>query len=332
MATINQTATKYSQPRGKAVLDIKKYFTKIEYNDNKKPNPCESLSPAFMKTVVTNCERFALATTDEVDVIFETSLIGVRKYIKYLDKCIDDATKLFEKVHTRELSETIAKLLKDKQDVNHNINDLVLPYLRKLIRENPKPRELSTSTIRVISYLSQFDCMESTKIENCLIGFNTRRIDNDTFENIQLYVQRSIEFFTDNDLFLRINVPYLNAFGYSEKVTAGRADLVCDDALIDVKMSKTDANNKTSLELFMEYVMATHTGISWFKNLKRIVIWNPRTNTGWLCDTEDIPKEQIELVENDVVEYAWSLPSNPCSDGTNDPESQDFLCNEWDFK
>lgn len=328
--TIKQKANSIKQPRGKALLDIKKCFNHGTFTDDKELTPVDSLSVSFMSTLVNNCIRFDNRTDNAWYYIFAESMTGFNKYKQFMNKHINECVHLYDRIPSVQLSAEIDSLNKSLKRHCHDVNDIILPALSKMTT-------LDNNTIRLIAYLSQFDAMsDSRKIGDCVLSLNRKSIDNSTFENIKIMAERTKNFFEWGNIKFNEAIPYLNAFGYTEEVTSGRPDMVADGAIINVSLSKTPPTNKNTAELMLEYVMATKTGCAMFKNIERLIIWNPRLNQAWTCNVAStIDSTMYKHVKDDILQYnkTWGgLPSNPTNNSEEDPDLPGYICNQWEFK
>lgn len=131
---------------------------------------------------------------------------------------------------------------------------------------------------------------------------NSKNISEQTIENIKILVQRAVKFFNDNGPIINIGTTFEG--GYSEKVDRGDCDLLTEDGLWDMKVSKQPINSKQTLQLLMYYVMGLRSNHKdQFNNLNRLGIFNPRMNTARYIYVKDITQDLIKTIEKDVIEY-----------------------------
>lgn len=131
---------------------------------------------------------------------------------------------------------------------------------------------------------------------------NHQDISEETIENIRILIQRAIKFFNDNGPIINIGTTFEG--GYSEKVDRGDCDLLTEDGLWDMKVSKQPINAKQTLQLLMYYVMGLRSNHKdQFNNLNRLGIFNPRMNTARYVYVKDITQDLIKTIEKEVIEY-----------------------------
>lgn len=150
---------------------------------------------------------------------------------------------------------------------------------------------------------------------------NETNPDLATIANIQTMVLRAAAFFNQygpviQDGFDFLPVSYtqeeallwtvgeMSTFGgYTQTVSAGDGDFLTVDTLWDLKVSKNKPTSAHTLQLLMYWIMGQHSGQDIYKNISKIGIFNPRLNTMYRLDMANIPKETIEIVEQDVIGY-----------------------------
>ena len=127
-------------------------------------------------------------------------------------------------------------------------------------------------------------------------------INEQTIENVRLLVQRAIKFFNDNGPIINTGTTFEG--GYSQKINSGDCDLLTEDGLWDMKVSKQQINSKQTLQLLIYYVMGLHSiHKEQFTSLTRLGIFNPRNNTARYVHVNEITQDLINTIEKDVIEY-----------------------------
>lgn len=91
--------------------------------------------------------------------------------------------------------------------------------------------------------------------------------------------------------------------GYTATVSSGDGDFLSEDTLWDFKVSKSKPTSQHTLQLLMYWIMGQHSGQDKFKNITRLGIFNPRLNTVYLLNMEDVSPEIIATVEKEVICY-----------------------------
>ncbi len=127
------------------------------------------------------------------------------------------------------------------------------------------------------------------------------QIDKVTLNNIRIMVNRSVEFFKKNGKHIESGLTFVG--GYTDMVSAGDADYMIDDAIWDLKTSKTTPDKNQTLQILIYYLLAKHSGQTRYKGLNSIGIYNPRLNVSYKINVDDIDKSIIETIEKDVIGY-----------------------------
>lgn len=58
-----------------------------------------------------------------------------------------------------------------------------------------------------------------------------------------------------------------------------------------------------TLQLLMYWIMGQHSGQGVFKTIHNIGIFNPRSNEVYLYDTNNLPKEIVGIIKNEIICY-----------------------------
>lgn len=139
--------------------------------------------------------------------------------------------------------------------------------------------------------------------------------DTNTINNIKIMVKRSILFFN------RYGPITKNGFtfegGYTKIIDTGDGDFLTSDTLWDFKVSKNKPTSSHTLQLLIYYIMGTHSIHSEFNSIKKLGIFNPRTNCVYLQNISSIPQEIIDEVSINVIGY---IKDDSSSDNTKNKE------------
>lgn len=126
--------------------------------------------------------------------------------------------------------------------------------------------------------------------------------DEETIENIKIMVLRSMEFWATYGP-ITANGFTFEPDGYTETVNSGDGDYLTDDTLWDFKVSKAKLTSKHTLQLLMYWIMGQHSGQDIYKNISKLGIFNPRLNTVYTIDIQNISPEIIKEIEKEVICY-----------------------------
>ena len=145
--------------------------------------------------------------------------------------------------------------------------------------------------------------------------------NEETVENIQILVSRSISFFDeygpvvkrgftfepidgDEDEYLMMQLTGKGVFGgYTPTISSGDGDFLTKDTLWDLKVISTKPKSKHTLQLLIYWIMGLHSEQEFFKTIDKLGMFNPRMNVVYIIETSKIPKETIQIIEKDVICY-----------------------------
>lgn len=139
-------------------------------------------------------------------------------------------------------------------------------------------------------------------------GKDAKIPDSKTINNIIAMVKRSQKFITKNGPLVADGFTFEG--GYTDIISSGDGDYIFGDSIVDFKVSKNKPTSKNILQLIVYWRMGLHSIHSYFQNINKIIIFNPRLNDAWTLDVNDIPDKVIKEIEKDVIGY----------DGTETPD------------
>ena len=126
--------------------------------------------------------------------------------------------------------------------------------------------------------------------------------DQETIQNIKIMVDRSVEFWKSYGSIVKDGFDF-KPNGYTRTVDRGDGDYLTADTIWDFKVSKTKPNKMHTLQLLMYWIMGQHSGQGVFKTIHNIGIFNPRSNEVYLYDTNNLPKEIVGIIKNEIICY-----------------------------
>lgn len=91
--------------------------------------------------------------------------------------------------------------------------------------------------------------------------------------------------------------------GYTKVIDSGDGDFLTSDTLWDFKVSKNNPTSAHTLQLLIYYIMGIHSIHNEFKSIKKLGIFNPRTNCVYLYNVSTIPQGIIDEVSKEVIGY-----------------------------
>lgn len=126
-------------------------------------------------------------------------------------------------------------------------------------------------------------------------------VDHETCENIRIMVKRVQSVVDRFGHIVKIGPTFSG--GYTEIVRAGDADLVSEDILWDLKVSKNGLTKEQTLQLVMYYLMGKHSEDKCFEDVTKVGVINPRLNVVYILDMCTVPEEIINTISRDVIGY-----------------------------
>ena len=139
--------------------------------------------------------------------------------------------------------------------------------------------------------------------------------DANTINNIKIMVKRSILFFNRYGPITKDGFTFEG--GYTKIIDTGDGDFLTCDTLWDFKVSKNNPTSSHTLQLLIYYIMGIHSIHSEFNSIKKLGIFNPRTNCVYLQNISSISQEIINEVSINVIGY---IKDDSSSDNTKNKE------------
>ena len=125
--------------------------------------------------------------------------------------------------------------------------------------------------------------------------------DEMTIHNIRVMVVRCMNLFQIIGPITKTNIQFDG--GYTRTVNKGDGDYMTENAIWDLKVSKSTPTSKHTLQLLMYYIMGLHSDYPEFHNIKHLGLFNPRLNLAYTIDVNSISVNVIQAVESDVICY-----------------------------
>lgn len=122
-----------------------------------------------------------------------------------------------------------------------------------------------------------------------------------TVENIRIMINRSLKFFDVYGPIVEEGIIFPG--GYTRLISSGDADFMTADTLWDFKVSKNAITSKHTLQILIYYIMGCHSNNNHFKKINKLGFFNPRLNTVYEININNIPLETIAEIENKVIGY-----------------------------
>lgn len=134
------------------------------------------------------------------------------------------------------------------------------------------------------------------------VPLSIESINDETISNIQILVNRTVKYFSENTTFVTSGVTFEGA--YNDVIQKGDMDILTEDGLWEIKVKKSHIQTKDSLQLLTYYVLGLHSdNKEMFTKLNKIGVFNPRLNLAYIVNISDIAQETIYNVEKEVIGY-----------------------------
>lgn len=132
--------------------------------------------------------------------------------------------------------------------------------------------------------------------------------DNNTIQNIMTLVNRSVAFWSHskNEPVTAAGLDFNNA--YTREISSGMCGYLTEHTLWDMRVIRTELNNKHTLRLLINYLMGVQSSHPEFDSIQNLGIYNPRLSKAYFLPIKNIPLETIKEVADKVIGYgpAWA--------------------------
>ena len=125
--------------------------------------------------------------------------------------------------------------------------------------------------------------------------------DDTTVFLINLYIQRTLEFFKEVGPVCATGFTFEDAF--THLFTSGDGDFLTKNTIWDIKALKANPNAQQTLQVACYYVAAKHSKKEIYKNINSFGIFNPRKNTAWILNEEEVNSDVLSIVANQFMGY-----------------------------
>lgn len=173
-----------------------------------------------------------------------------------------------------------------------------LEYASELLSEI---RGLDDNSIKNACKIVGYDVIYRAGIAAYTTPVQTIQPDLNTISNVRIMVERSVAFNEKYGPIIKDGFTFEG--GYNQIITSGDGDFLTETTLWDFKVSKVGPTNKHTLQLLVYYLMGLRSIHPEFKNIKELGVFNPRLNTVYLLDINDISSEIISEVSSEVIGY-----------------------------
>lgn len=126
-------------------------------------------------------------------------------------------------------------------------------------------------------------------------------VDENSIHNVRVLVNRTLDFLKQEKKIIKDGFTFEG--GYTDYITSGDGDILTEDTLWDLKVSKSKPTSKHTLQILVYYLMGLRSIHECFKNIKYIGIYNPILNCSYKIDLSAISEEVFEEVELTVIGY-----------------------------
>lgn len=280
MASVTSVARTTKQPYGGFIKPSQ--FTEIQFENEEELFPTENLSPATVGMVVDYMTRYMMGS--KLTKAFEISCIGAL------------CAKIFG-------------------------NDKAVATAKKLLR---KIKGLDDESIVCACRIVWFDAYYRVPLWAKEHESQVRNDPNaETISNVRILVNRSLSFWKRYGPIVKDGFtfepakelsPTIDGYygGYTPTVNRGDGDYLSEDTLWDFKVSKKKLTSKATLQILMYWIMGIHSGQPEFQKIKKLGVFNPRLNVAYIMSVDDIPREVVKTVEDNVICYGKVKEERAC--------------------
>lgn len=125
--------------------------------------------------------------------------------------------------------------------------------------------------------------------------------NRETIDNIKIMVERSLNFIKSYGPIIQDGFTFEG--GYTDVVSTGDGDFLTSDTLWDFKVTKGNPTKDHTLQLLMYYLMGKKSVHTYFDNIKKIGIYNPRKNIVYIKEVSEINDNIINTVSYNIIGY-----------------------------
>lgn len=256
------------------------YFERTLFEDGAKLNSEEKIDPSVIGTAVDALTRFLISR--DFDDAFKVSRLGTIWGLTFAQDFISGSERQRIKI-MREVTELV---------------DKTMAKIKSAIKG------LDEKSILLACYLCSFD-----RYYRRGGAYNPKNHelprDRASVQNIRTYVKRSLDFFADRgEIMCGVDFPE-EAFG--SKVTNGDGDYLTSDTLWEMKTVRENTLKKSApnyiRQLLIYWRMCCHSEDDFFEDIKRIGIFNPRSNTAYTLALSEIPEGLIRHIDEVIIGY-----------------------------
>lgn len=126
-----------------------------------------------------------------------------------------------------------------------------------------------------------------------------RSIDELTLKNVKIMVERSLTFFESVGPVIATEFTFEG--GYTNVVTNADADYLTKNTIWDMKVSVKSPKKEHTLQLILYYLLAKRSGQERFKEIDSLGIFNPRLNTSYSLNVDEVDPEVLEEISTNVL-------------------------------
>lgn len=125
--------------------------------------------------------------------------------------------------------------------------------------------------------------------------------DTQTCDNIRIMVARVKTFLKSYGPIVK-EAPVFSGDD-SPTVATSDGDFITKDTIWDLKVSKDPPKITHTLQLAMYFLMAKRSDNPEYRSLTKVGIFNPRLNTAYILDMDNVPDEVLKRIGSEVLEY-----------------------------
>lgn len=300
MGSVTSRIKEVKQPRGGYVKPS--MFAKTVFNDGIVLNENENVHASIIGMVVDYMTRFLM--TGNAEDAFKISITGYCLRVDILSNSLSE--KDVKKSGILKNNKTLSQEEAKKLIIIANDRDNSVFELLKQVKG------LDDNSIIAACKIATYDVWYRNIMGAMMAkGAEDTNPDKQTINNIKTLIQRSLSFWdkvgpisTEGFVFAEKNSDgNVIKSGYTATVDSGDGDYLTKDTMWDFKVSKSEITNKHTLQILMYYIMGQHSDMDIYKSINKLGFFNPRLNTMYVLNVDDISDEVIKTIETEVICY-----------------------------
>ena len=229
-----------------------------------------------------------------------------------------------KKMETDQLD--VYEQLSANENVNASLIGLSVDYLTRFMLQKDIAKAFRISIMgahlvgeldRATTLLTYIKGLDDLSIESAIkmVGYDSAyragpmaykpieeiRPNSETIGNVRIMVNRALYFFKLYGPVTKYDYSFEG--GYTKVIGSGDGDFMTNDTLWDFKVIKGNPTVNHTFQLLIYYIMGIHSKYPEYKKIKYLGIFNPRNNMVYRYSVDNIDREDIKRIEEEVIGY-----------------------------